>query len=245
MMSRKHKKRRKYITFKQILPNMITSGNILTGVLSLVLAWHGHILPAAWLVPVAGIFDFMDGKVARALGGSSSFGVELDSLADVVSFGVVPAMIFYSAYMKGFLGVAGALVIAFYVLCGALRLARFNVTSFCSAFQGLPIPAAGTFLAAFVVAGYTLPPLVAAVIAFCTGALMISNLRYSNFKMLHARNLSKAKASALAILLAILFVVFRSAMPLAAISLYVASGLVGFDWGKWLITDNDEATEEI
>ncbi|HPZ77200.1 MAG TPA: CDP-alcohol phosphatidyltransferase family protein, partial [Thermosynergistes sp.] len=74
-MNRKRKKRRKYITFKQILPNMITSGNILTGVLSLVLAWHGHILPAAWLVPVAGIFDFMDGKVARALGGSSSFGV--------------------------------------------------------------------------------------------------------------------------------------------------------------------------
>lgn len=238
MVSRKRKKRRKYITFKQILPNMITSGNILTGVLSLVLAWHGHILPAAWLVPVAGIFDFMDGKVARALGGSSSFGVELDSLADVVSFGVAPAM-------KGFWGVAGALVIAFYVLCGALRLARFNVTSFLSAFQGLPIPAAGTFLAAFVVAGHTLPPLAAAVITFCTGALMISNLRYSNFKMLHARNLSKAKTSALAILLVILFVVFRNAMPLVAVSLYVASGLVGFDWGKWLATDNDEATEEI
>ena len=74
---------------------------------------------------------------------------------------------------------------------------------------------------------------------------MISNLRYSNFKMLHARNLSKTKTSALAILLVILFVIFRNAMPLAAVSLYVASGIIGFDWGKWLATDDDEATEEI
>ena len=141
---------------KTLIPNMITCGNMLSGMLSLVLAFHGHFVPASWLVFFAVFFDFMDGKMARKLGGSSSFGMELDSLADVVSFGVAPAMIIYSVYLKGFFGVTGAIVAAFFALCGALRLARFNVHHVDGSFQGLPIPAGGHFLVSFVVAGISL-----------------------------------------------------------------------------------------
>ena len=103
------------------------------------------------MVDFCAFFDLMDGKVARSLGGDSAFGMEFDSLADIVSFGVVPGLIFYVSYLYAFGGVLGALVISFYVLCGALRLARFNVVRSSGNFQGLPIPAAGLFLVSFVI----------------------------------------------------------------------------------------------
>ena len=179
---------------KTLVPNMITCGNMLSGMLSLVLAFHGHFVPASWLVFFAVFFDFMDGKMARKLGGSSSFGMELDSLADVVSFGVAPAMIIYSVYLKGFFGVTGALVAAFFALCGALRLARFNVHHVDGSFQGLPIPAGGHLLVSFVVAGIHLPPVLMALLVTAAGFLMISSVPFGNLKALKAGSLNKHKA---------------------------------------------------
>lgn len=216
---------------------MITSGNLLCGMLSLVMVLHGKLVPAAWLVFAAVFFDYMDGKMARSLGGSSAFGVELDSLADVVSFGVAPGLIVYSAYLHGFLGVTGALVAAFFALCGALRLARFNVMHVPGAFQGLPIPAAGLFVSSFVMAGFSLPPMAMALVTVGTAMLMVSTVPYGNLKKLRKGNVNRAKVMFLTTFVAVLFVVLREKAPFAGIFLYVLSGLVRFDWGAWLSLD--------
>ncbi len=228
------KSKRRTLSFRQIIPNMITSGNILCGMLALVLVFHGKVNHAAWLVFMAVFFDFMDGKVARSIGGSSAFGVELDSLADVVSFGVAPALIFYSAYLQGWKGVTGALVAAFFALCGALRLARFNVHHVDGAFQGFPIPAAGLFLASVVMAGWRLPASLAAPVALSMGLLMVSSVPFGNLKKLRKGNVNHYKAIFLFGFVFSLFVLLRGAAPLAAISVYLASGFLRFDWADWL-----------
>ena len=227
-------KRRRHIPFREIAPNMVTSGNLLCGMLSLILAIHGSFVPAAWLIFAAVFFDFMDGKVARSLGGGSQFGLEFDSLADVVSFGVAPAVLLYIVYLKGFMGVSGALVASFFALCGALRLARFNVVHVTGHFQGIPIPAAGLFVASFVIAGVHLPPWVTMALLAATGALMISSVPYGNLKGIKKGQGDRKKFLLLTSLMVAIFVFLRSAGPLAAISIYVISGLVRFDWGKWL-----------
>ena len=181
IMGRKGKK--KPMEFKHILPNMVTSGNLLCGLFSLILVLHGRYVPAAWLVFFAVIFDGFDGKVARMLGGGSQFGMEFDSLADLVSFGVAPAILLYEVSMRG-LHFAGAVVSCFFALCVALRLARFNVVHVPGPFQGLPCPAGGLFVSSFVIAGVNLPALAMAVVMALTGFLMISSIPYANMKKL-------------------------------------------------------------
>ncbi|WP_029165642.1 CDP-diacylglycerol--serine O-phosphatidyltransferase [Aminiphilus circumscriptus] len=231
------------VPFTKIIPNMITSGNLLCGMLSLVMVIHGKFVPAAWLVFAAVFFDYMDGKMARSLGGSSAFGMELDSLADVVSFGVAPGLIVYGAYLHGFLGVTGALVAAFFALCGALRLARFNVMHVPGSFQGLPIPAGGLFVASFAMAEFSLPPLVMALITVGTAILMVSTVPYGNLKKLRKGNVNRMKVTFLTTFVAVLFITLREKAPLAGILLYVASGLLRFDWGAWLSLEVDGNAE--
>ena len=108
-----------------------------------VMAVEGRFVPAAWLIFFATIFDGLDGKVARSLGGGTQFGLEFDSLADLVSFGIAPGMLFYLVSFRGVLGILGAVVLCFFVLCVALRLARFNVVHIPGPFQGLLSPAGG------------------------------------------------------------------------------------------------------
>jgi len=237
-MRRKHADRP--IPFRTIIPNMITSGNMLCGMLSLVLSSHGQFVPAAWLIYIAVFFDFMDGKMARKLGGSSSFGMELDSLADVVSFGVAPAMVMYGSYLKGFFGVTGAIVAAFFALCGALRLARFNVQHVDGSFQGLPIPAGGHFLVSFVVAGLYLPAALMAVLVAATGVLMISSVPFGNLKALRPGNMDRRKAVFLWAFTFMLIIFLRQRAPLAGILIYIVSGFAGVDWGRWLSLDAAE-----
>ncbi|HOB11039.1 MAG TPA: CDP-diacylglycerol--serine O-phosphatidyltransferase [Acetomicrobium sp.] len=234
---------KKPIPFRRLAPNMITSGSILCGVMSLVLIFHGHAVPAVWLIFVAAFFDLMDGKVARSLGGDSAFGMEFDSLADIVSFGVVPGLIFYVSYLYAFGGVLGALVISFYVLCGALRLARFNVVHSSGNFQGLPIPAAGLFLVSFVISGIALPPSTAAIIATTTGALMISSISYGNIKQLSKNNINVLRLLFLISCIVTISIFLRDKSALAYTSIYVFSGPIGIDWGKWLSLKGEEVAD--
>lgn len=241
---KKTRRLRKDLPFRKIVPNMITSGSVLCGFLSLVLVYQGHPLPAAWLVAMAVVFDYLDGKVARSLGGSSAFGVELDSLADVISFGVAPAFLIHSVYIGLDGGLWGALAGAFFALCGALRLARFNVTHVVGPFQGLPIPAAGLSLVAFVLAGVPLPLWAAAALLLGLGGLMISQVPYGNLKKLHRGNLNRHRAAFLAGSLLLLAVLLKEKAPLALGGIYVASGLVRLDWGTWLALRPELEDEE-
>ena len=237
------RRKEREVPFRKIIPNMITCGNVLCGMLSVVLSFHEHYALAGWLILAAVFFDFMDGKVARSLGGSSAFGMELDSLADVVSFGVAPAMVVYGAALHGFFGITGALAAAFFALCGALRLARFNVTHApAGSFQGLPIPAGGLFLVSFVMGGVLLPPALFVAVVVGTGVLMVSNVPYGNLKKVRKGNVSRSKGAILSLFLLGLVVIFREKAPLLAIGIYVVSGFFRFDWGRWLSKKEEESS---
>lgn len=233
------------LPFRKIIPNMITSGNILSGILSMILTLQGHYQPAAWLIMAAVFFDAMDGKMARSLGGSTEFGVELDSLADVVSFGAAPALLFYAVFLWGWLGIVGALAAAFFGLCGALRLARFNVCHVPGPFQGLPIPAGGLFLASMVMGGLSMPPVLASLLAVGTGLLMVSSIPYGNLKRLRSGNVNRLKVAFMFALTVALIVALQGKATLAAMCIYVTSGFFRFDWRRWLALDPAELDDEI
>ena len=227
--------------FKHILPNMVTSGNLLCGLFSLILVLHGRYVPAAWLVFFAVIFDGFDGKVARMLGGGSQFGLEFDSLADLVSFGTAPAILMYQVSLRG-LHIMGAVIAAFFALCVALRLARFNVVHVPGPFQGLPCPAGGLFVSSFVIAGLSLPSWMMAGVLAGTGFLMVSSIPYANMKKLTKKTADGVKCLALFSMMVLSFVFLKKSAPLFLFSLYIVSGLIRFDWGQWL--QKPEAREE-
>ncbi len=184
-----------------ILPNFFTAAGIFSGVLSMLSAVSGSYEKAAWLIMVAMLFDGLDGRVARLTNTCSKFGVEFDSLADIVAFGVAPALLVYT-YVGVDYGRYGVVVSALFVIFGAIRLARFNVMTAQtepSVFIGLPIPTAAVFVALMVLLfthfggmkplGYVILILMVAV-----ALLMVSNIRYPSFKKidLHAMHVTRS-----------------------------------------------------
>jgi len=155
--------------------------------MSLIMSASGKFEYAAWLILLALIFDGLDGRVARLTHTTSKFGLEFDSLADIVSFGVAPAMLLYQ-YCGLDYGRFGMVVSGLYVVFGAIRLARFNVTTLeiePSVFIGVPIPTAAVFISILVLLyeKYTLTAYVPLLIVMLfVSVLMVSNIRYPSFK---------------------------------------------------------------
>ena len=168
---------------RNAIPNILTAVNIVLGMLAIIFTFQGEFTAAALFIVAALVADGLDGRVARYFGVSSDFGKELDSLCDLVSFGVAPAILAYAFMLKDF-GTAGYLIAAAFATCGALRLARFNVNtgSVKGYFMGLPIPTAGCVVATFVMVGLKpagwIFPLMVAIFAY----LMVSTIRYPDFK---------------------------------------------------------------
>lgn len=171
-----------------ILPSMFTTGNLFCGFYSILHSFNHDFERASYAILFAGIFDVLDGRVARITRSTSKFGVEYDSIADVVSFGIAPAILAYVWVLQPFgrLGWAGAF---FFAACGALRLARFNTIAEelpKSYFLGLPIPAAANVVAAACIAigDKQLPnaDVVILFLVFALGLLMVSSIRYRSFK---------------------------------------------------------------
>ncbi len=173
-----------------ILPNLITAAGIFAGFYCIIATTDGNYERAAWFILLAAIFDGLDGKVARLTGTSSKFGVELDSLADVISFGVAPGVLLYDWALRPF-GKLGWLAAFLYVICGALRLARFNVqvsTVESKRFVGMPIPAAACIVATCVLLFYelggtgTIKMISMVALVFLLAFLLVSNIKYHSFK---------------------------------------------------------------
>lgn len=172
-----------------ILPNFFTAASIFSGVFSMISAINGDFSKAAWLIMLALIFDGLDGRVARLTNTCSKFGIEFDSLADIVSFGVAPALLIYLFVGHEF-GRFGVVVAALFVMFGAIRLARFNVMtshSEPSVFIGIPIPTAAVFLSLLVLLfeKYHLKlefGLSILIFSIVVSFLMVSNIRYPSFK---------------------------------------------------------------
>jgi CDP-diacylglycerol--serine O-phosphatidyltransferase len=187
-----------------LLPSMLTLGNLFCGFYALVAVYNDEFQVAALAILLALLFDGLDGAVARMTGATSDLGIELDSLADVVSFGVAPGLVAYVFALKPFGWIGGLAAFAF-AACGAFRLARFNVQTRSldkRYFVGLPIPAAAAAVATFVlfmkessavvVLGWEILParaIAAGVLLgmYGLGFLMVSRIRYRSAKGLDMR----------------------------------------------------------
>jgi CDP-diacylglycerol--serine O-phosphatidyltransferase len=171
---------------KNSLPNMFTIGNLFLGIIAIILVFNERPELAAIFVIIAMLMDGLDGRVARALNVESEFGKELDSLSDVISFGVAPALIMYVVAFKEVTSINEAttwIVTAIFPICGALRLARFNVVAGTPGyFIGLPIPAAGGVLATLALFSKELNPYILLVSTLLLSFLMVSRVKYPNFK---------------------------------------------------------------
>jgi len=171
-----------------VLPSMFTTGNLFCGFYSLVQSFNHDFEKAAYAIMFAGLFDVLDGRVARITHSTSKFGVEYDSIADVVSFGVAPAILAYVWVLQPF-GNVGWTAAFFFAACGALRLARFNTISEelpKSYFLGLPIPMAANVVAATAITYHDVhfehPHVIVLLTMFALGLLMVSSIRYRSFK---------------------------------------------------------------
>ncbi|MBB6675020.1 CDP-diacylglycerol--serine O-phosphatidyltransferase [Cohnella nanjingensis] len=167
------------------IPSLFTVGNLFLGVLSIIMAFNDRADGAALLVIIAMLLDGVDGRVARALNAQSEFGKELDSLSDVISFGVAPAFIMYQAAFTNVSPALAWIITAIFPICGALRLARFNVIEGVPGyFIGLPIPAAGGVLATLALFHNDLRVSLLLISTLALSFLMVSSLKYPNFKKL-------------------------------------------------------------
>lgn len=170
--------------FLRAIPSMLTAGNLVLGLMALVEAFSGRFSIASLLVLAGMVLDGLDGRVARILHAETTFGKELDSLSDIVTFGAAPALIMYQVILRyeGFIGLAITLL---FPLCGAFRLARFNVqTKKTNYFVGLPITAAGGIAATMALYANQLVPMdiILPVGMVILSVLMVSKARYPNFK---------------------------------------------------------------
>lgn len=174
-----------------ILPNLVTTANMFCGFYSVVLATQGRFKEAAFSVVVAAIFDALDGRIARLARATSSFGVEYDSLSDIVSFGFAPAFLIYQWSIEP-LGRMGLIAAFLYLACAALRLARFNVNSATLSkayFQGMPSPISAGLMVSFIVfcdaigwyQGRSLRSVAFALTLICAAA-MVSTIPFPSYK---------------------------------------------------------------
>ena len=215
-----------------VLPNLFTAASIFTGIISLTEAAKGRYEQAAWLIFLSLVFDGLDGRIARLTHTCSRFGLEFDSLADIVAFGVAPAMLLYFQVGRHY-GRFGILVSALFVVFGAIRLARFNVTDSCNepgVFIGLPIPTAAVFVAGWslLFTGHHLEALGILLLfaSLLVAFLMVSNIRYPSFKKLDLDRPLMLKTLILLTLVASLLYLFSSEGLALLILAYIAYGPV-------------------
>lgn len=178
-----------------VLPNLLTTVNMFFGFFAIIYSINGNFKYAAYAIVIAAVFDQLDGRVARFANATSRFGAEYDSLSDLISFGLAPGLMLFLWSLEPF-GRVGWLASFFYLACGALRLARFNVQSGSvekAYFQGLPIPMAAGIVASSVLAFHDLEldatrswALLA--MTFMLGFVMVSNFRYRSFKDIDFRH---------------------------------------------------------
>lgn len=235
-----------------LLPNLLTASGMFAGFYAILAAASGKFENACIAVFVAAVFDSLDGRIARLTGTSSEFGVQFDSLADLVSFGVAPALVMYHWALSTLrldgvmLGKAGWAASFLYAVCGALRLARFNTQVAVVDkrwFIGLASPAAAGVLMSFVWTmvelGYSGEQLRYAALALTViaGLLMVSRIRYSSGK--GGRQSSGPRGERVSFVMLVVVVgvivalfIFRGPALLAVLGLYALSGPANWAWQR-------------
>ena len=196
-----------------LLPNLITTGNVFAGFYSIIHSIHGDFKRAAWAVVIGGVFDMLDGRIARLTNSQSEFGTQYDSLSDLCTFGFAPALLAYFWALEPY-GRVGWLGAFLFVVCAALRLARFNVqgsTEEREYFQGIPSPGAAGVVVATVLfhqefwAGQHLTwrpaQLAFMALTYILALLMVSGIRFRSFKTFNIRGIRPFQALVLGALI--------------------------------------------
>ncbi|MDH5408209.1 MAG: CDP-diacylglycerol--serine O-phosphatidyltransferase [Gammaproteobacteria bacterium] len=217
-----------------LLPNLFTTAALFTGFYAIVAAMDSRFESAAIAIFIAMLLDGIDGRVARLTNTQSDFGAEYDSLADMISFGIGPALIVYEWSLAS-MGKLGWLAAFIYTAGAALRLARFNTqvgTADKRYFQGLPSPSAAAIIAGMIWVGETYLPageninMIAMALTIWAGVLMVSNIRYNSFKGINW----KGKVPFVGLLLFVLIIVLVSTSPplmlFVGFLIYSLSGIV-------------------
>jgi CDP-diacylglycerol---serine O-phosphatidyltransferase len=242
----RHPRRRRWQELREhprrgifLLPSLLTTGNLFCGFLAIVRASQGRFVEAAVAVFVGMVLDILDGKVARLTRTTTQFGVEFDSLADVVSFCVAPAFILYSLALAhaGRIAWLGAFL---FVICGALRLARFNIHQGVTDrryFVGLPTPAAAGIVAAaaLLLEGVEIDRWLAAAISVGTvvvALLMVSTFRYYSFKEVDFARRRPVQVLVLVVLAVLIVLTHPQWFLFVLFSLYLLSGPTRPVWAR-------------
>jgi CDP-diacylglycerol--serine O-phosphatidyltransferase len=232
-----------------LLPNLLTTAGLFCGCYSLIATLRGEFLLAAIAIMAANVFDVLDGRIARLTKTTSRFGIEYDSLCDLVAFGVAPGLLVYQWALHPW-GTLGWLAASLYVTCGALRLARFNVlydTQQKRHFVGLPIPAAAEVIAATVMlyyffggSGATYRHLIVLLMVYALAGLMVSSVPYFSFKEVDIHRRQPFWVLVAAVLVLKLLIAEPQICIFAAFFLYAASGpaRVLWVWGHRLVSRN-------
>ena len=220
-----------------ILPSIITTFALFAGFYSIVASINGDYTLAAISIMVAMLWDALDGRVARLTNTQSAFGAEYDSLSDLVSFGVAPALLVYEWSLSD-LGRIGWLAAFIYLTCAALRLARFNTqvgTADKRYFQGLPSPAAAGVIASMIwlkfwnfeyfdIGVVSFSYYIGIAITIICGLLMVSNVRYYSFKEFDAKNKASFRFLLLTVLSFILLLYNPKIVLFTGFFIYLLSG---------------------
>jgi CDP-diacylglycerol--serine O-phosphatidyltransferase len=235
-----------------ILPSLLTCGNMSCGCLSIMSSIKGDFTKAAWFLVFAIVFDMLDGRIARLTKTTSNFGIQMDSLSDLISFGLAPSIMIYELVLNS-MGKIGISIAILFVLCSALRLAKFNVhaaqnDTVCDSFSGLPTSASAGLLLSFVLSYElfadadqalsfkTIPILMKSmpifframpIVMVVLSLLMVSNVPYYSFKK--RMKLSKPKTFkllVLVVLLLFLIIMFPQNIIFILFSLYIISALL-------------------
>jgi CDP-diacylglycerol--serine O-phosphatidyltransferase len=229
-----------------LLPNLFTTGCLFSGFYAIVAAIDGNYERAGFAVFAAMLFDTLDGRVARMTRTESAFGKEYDSLADMVSFGLAPAIVAYQwgvarlfEYGKVW-GRVGWLAAFFYAVCAALRLARFNTRSGADKrfFEGLPSPSAAAIVSAFIWSSseWREPGLagliVAALVTASAGALMVSSFPFNSFKQLNAEGPVRFVPFLLVPLGFVLIALYPPIALLTIFGVYALTGPMAWIWKR-------------
>ena len=231
---------------KNVIPSIFTLLNLFFGFMAIITAAQGEFQKAAWLIIAAALFDALDGKLARLFGVPSRFGMEFDSIADMVSFCTAPAILVYFAYLQNLMPLVAAVISFIPLLAGGVRLARFNVSQDetpLPIFIGLPTPAAALVISSFILFSFSVrndlgDPRIAISLMFGLALLMISHIRYS--KIPELGNGRKAVIKLIVIvLMAVATVFWREYVVFPGIVLYVVWGLVNS------LTQRDEIEVQI
>jgi len=228
------------------LPGAFTSGNLFFGFYAIISAIRQEFVNASWFVIIGGVLDFIDGKVAKFSRGNSRFGTELDSLADVVTFGVAPSLIMFLYFLR-VRGEWSWLLVFGFLFAGALRLARYNVKNpgpTKRSFTGLPIPVAGIFLVSFIPFSTTRfylehfsdkgPEKFLSVVIVLISILMVSTIQYPNLPSIRRGGITSILMVTGMILFWIGVFIVPEYIFFPLCSLYIVAGFLrSVMWGLW------------